>query len=127
MGAILYDLQRHIQTLSLETGARIKRVPLLESRVICRGYETELRIPTVASTISYAVALHEIGHLAIKPHIPLFQSPLSRVSAEEQAAWKWAYQQALVWTPAMRQTGCFSLGTYGLDVSAFVSLPLKDI
>jgi hypothetical protein len=66
----------------------------------------EIWIPAIKSKISYAVALHEIGHMLgrhrLSPHI------LTR----ERDAWRWAKAHALVWTPAMEIRCRSSLAWY---------------
>jgi hypothetical protein len=63
----------------------------------------EIRIPPIKSAISYAAALHEIGHIQGR-----YQT--SRHSlVRELAAWRWARQQALAWTPAMERMCASSL------------------
>src|SRR4051794_30694458 len=54
----------------------------------------EICIPPIKSVISYATALHEIGH--IKGRHQLSQDVMVR----ERWAWKWAVATPLIWTPA---------------------------
>src|SRR5215510_2202843 len=51
----------------------------------------------INSVISYAVALHEIGHIRGR-----FQRS-SHSLVREQGAWAWARQNALVWTDRMER------------------------
>ena len=55
----------------------------------------EVYIPPVKSVISYATALHEIGHI-----LGRFQRSGNSV-IRERWAWQWAKRNALIWTPAM--------------------------
>jgi hypothetical protein len=60
---------------------------------------TDLRLIQIApirSAISYATALHEIGHIL---------GPLqwAGVIKREEGAWRWAERNALIWTEAMEQ------------------------
>jgi hypothetical protein len=64
----------------------------------------KVRIATVKSDITYAVALHEIGHI-------LGRHPSLRID-KEVAAWEWAKTNALTWTPAMQNTAVRLLGRY---------------
>lgn len=50
-------------------------------------------IPEVKTAISYALALHEIGHI-------LGKNPPTRLG-REAAAWQWALDNAITWTPVM--------------------------
>jgi hypothetical protein len=61
-----------------------------------REHET-IGIAPIKSAVSYATALHEIGHI-----IGRFQ--LSRDSmVRERWAWRWAQVNALIWTPRMER------------------------
>jgi hypothetical protein len=77
------------------------------ARVLCfSGDVFELQLPPVRSAISYATALHEIGHV-------LGQHQNSRrVMVRERWAWQWARSLALVWTPAMERHATKSLDGY---------------
>jgi len=55
----------------------------------------QVHIPRIKSAISYAIALHEIGHI-------LGRHQNSRISAvRERWAWTWARQNAIEWTLPM--------------------------
>jgi len=66
----------------------------------------EVQFPPVRSTRSYAAALHEIGHMRGK-----HQSSKS-VMVRERWAWRWAKQNALVWTQGMENTRRSGLAAY---------------
>jgi hypothetical protein len=53
-------------------------------------------IPPIRSAVSYATALHEIGHIL---------GPLqwAGVLKREEGAWRWAERNALIWTDAMER------------------------
>jgi hypothetical protein len=55
----------------------------------------EVHIPHIRSAISYATALHEIGHIKGR-----FQWGKNRMT-KERWAWRWAEKNALVWTARM--------------------------
>lgn len=55
----------------------------------------EITISPIKSEVSYATALHELGHL-----LGRFQKSAS-VMVREQWAWRWAERNALLWTPRM--------------------------
>jgi hypothetical protein len=63
-----------------------------------------IAIAPIRSVITYAVALHEIGHI-LGPHPP---HRLPR----EVAAWQWAEAHARPWTPAMAAKRDASLASY---------------
>jgi hypothetical protein len=54
----------------------------------------EIIIPPVRSQITYAMALHEIGHI-------LSRQNSHSVLIREKAAWLWANKNALIWTDKM--------------------------
>jgi hypothetical protein len=57
----------------------------------------EIKIPRIKSEISYAVGLHEIGHV-------LGQHQTSkRVLVREGWAWRWARKNALIWSDRMER------------------------
>jgi hypothetical protein len=66
----------------------------------------EIHIAPVKSAISYAVALHEIGHLLGR------HQESRKVMVRERWAWIWARQHALAWTPAMERQARESLEWY---------------
>jgi hypothetical protein len=69
----------------------------------CRDLD-EICIAPIKSSISYATALHELGHI-------LGRYQRSRDSIlRERWAWNWAKRNALVWTPVMDQNAVTSLG-----------------
>lgn len=59
-----------------------------------------LYLPPLRSDFAYAVALHELGHVA--------------TGENEVKAWMWAYDTALYWSPLMLRTACFALGSYAM-------------
>lgn len=63
-----------------------------------------IAIPPVRSAITYAVALHEIGHV-------LGKSGRTRLDREVYA-WQWAEQHAMVWTDSMDHKRSRCLATY---------------
>jgi hypothetical protein len=66
----------------------------------------EVMIPPVRSAISYAVALHEIGHL-----LGRYQQSKSTM-VRERWAWQWARKNARLWTSGMEQRAKDSLAWY---------------
>jgi hypothetical protein len=80
--------------------------------VICRP---------VADETSYAVALHELGHLAaplgvIRHVMAGDRGNLHRI--EEAAAWEWARHYALEWTPTMESVATWAESTYAAKPAA---------
>jgi hypothetical protein len=66
----------------------------------------EIHIPPIKSAISYATALHEIGHI-----LGRHQRSNSTI-VRERWAWHWARVNALIWTPAMEQSARKALDWY---------------
>lgn len=64
-----------------------------------------IRIRPVKSAITYAIALHEIGHV-----LGPWQSQPRLY--KEAGAWKWALDNAICWTPPMQKTMIRSLNSY---------------
>jgi hypothetical protein len=65
-----------------------------------------IRIAPIRSELSYAGALHEIGH--IKQH---WQAS-HYVVDDERRAWDWARCNALIWTPRMGAYAAGALASY---------------
>jgi hypothetical protein len=64
---------------------------------------------------AYAIALHELGHLCHpdgnQTGILRSKDPAVKL-AEEQAAWTWAKEHALRWTPAMEDVLHWGIASY---------------
>ena len=75
-------------------------------RAIAVGALMEIEIPKIRSAITYATALHEIGHC-----LGRYQRSKS-VLVVERWAWRWARDNALIWTPGMESTMRKSLASY---------------
>lgn len=63
-----------------------------------------IKVPAVRSATTYALALHEIGHVVGK-------QTGYRLNREYQA-WEWAIGNAMAWSPAMAEKMRKSLATY---------------
>lgn len=110
------DLQRHALDLATAFDVRL----IVDARL---KPEEALGLPrirvalcsTIIDETTYAVALHEIGHLAAPAGV-VRQAATSANSAlmivEEDAAWAWAKHYALVWSPAMQFVMDYAMGTY---------------
>ncbi len=66
----------------------------------------EIFIPPVKSEVSYATALHEIGHLLGRDQYDDYRM------VREIEAWIWARENALVWTPRMVRNAVACLDWY---------------
>jgi hypothetical protein len=97
-------MRRHIETLI--TAHVPCDIPVIRRDGI-RGAQTvwredsrellEITLPLVKSGVSYAVALHEFGHICGR-----YQKSRNLI-ARERWAWAWAKQNALAWTPRLEQ------------------------
>ena len=66
----------------------------------------EIVVAPIKSIVTYAVALHEIGHT-----IGRYQES-RRCMVRERWAWDWAKHNAIVWTPRMERLAAVSLQWY---------------
>jgi len=66
----------------------------------------EICIPPIKSPVSYATAMHEIGHI-LGHH-----QNSKRVLTREHWAWDWARSNALFWTAAMERSRTRSVDWY---------------
>jgi hypothetical protein len=101
----------HIDELAAQLGVTIDYTYKGSSGGRAWATAKRIRIRPVKSSITYAVALHELGHCAIGRISPR----VGRLS-EEGAAWKWAMHNANDWTDAMDDKMIKSLESY---VSAY--------
>ena len=69
--------------------------------------EKRIRIRPVKSSVTYAIALHELGHCAVG----MISPKVGRLS-EEGAAWKWAMDNANDWTDTMDRKARRSVTNY---------------
>lgn len=74
-----------------------------------RAYRRQrrIKIKAVKSAVTYAVALHEIGHI-LGPH----QTGKNTRLDKEVGAWEWAQSNALEWTDAMSAKRAVCLLSY---------------
>jgi hypothetical protein len=70
-------------------------------------YLRQIMISPVRSHLSYATALHELGHL-----LGSHQDPTLPSMVQEVDAWNWAKNNALMWTPAMHRDMMKALRSY---------------
>jgi hypothetical protein len=105
------DMRRHIEELMAPHQLDIVVVWIKRpdrARVLhdLDGSVIELQIAPIKSAVTYATALHEIGHIEGR-----YQNS-RRVMVRERWAWAWARSAALVWTPAMERHATASLAWY---------------
>jgi hypothetical protein len=78
----------------------------------------EIWIPHIKSPISYATALHEIGHIKGR-----YRTSRHRM-VRERDAWRWAKTNALIWTDTMERHSQTSLVWYETQIAAGRISPL---
>ena len=91
------ELREHIVVLCLQWEITVSYCDRPAKAWGARELE-EICIAPVRSVISYAAALHEIGHVRGRYQ----QSP--KVEVRERDAWRWARTNAMIWTPRMERS-----------------------
>jgi hypothetical protein len=74
----------------------------------------EIFIAPIKSVITYATALHEIGHISGR------HQDSHRCMVRERWAWDWAKRNAVVWTPTMARRAAKALQWYADGGAAVV-------
>ncbi|EKS41338.1 hypothetical protein [Afipia broomeae] len=100
------EMDKHVQLIADENQIVIHPTLKRLSRSYSVRVSEEIYIAPIKSVLSYAVALHELGHV-LGPH----QNSL-RVLVRERAAWRWAKRNALVWSPRMQEHAETSIHWY---------------
>ena len=90
------QMRAHILQLSTDHDIRIEWRRDTDGAWAARAVNL-ISIPQIRSAISYAIALHEIGHLL---------GPGQRASRMrcERGAWRWAKTNAIAWLASMNKT-----------------------
>jgi antirestriction protein ArdC len=102
------DMHRHVEALATEHEIMVdtrwvKQADRAYALREADGGVDEIQIPPIRSAISYATALHEIGHI-------LGRHQSSRYSlVRERWAWRWARENAIAWTPVMERNAALAL------------------
>lgn len=84
-------MQDHIERIANDNGIK---VIFSKGRACACREEKYIKIPSVKSPTTYALALHELGHCLGKR-----QSDTRLLS--EIGAWEWAVENAHFWSPSM--------------------------
>src|SRR5262249_4212161 len=104
------DLSRHVLELCKKHGIVIYAWCRRPSHCHALIGRKEIRIMPIESRLSYASALHEIGHL--REEHQCSDSTILR----EYWAWEWARANALLWTPAMENNARKAMEWYASHV-----------
>lgn len=102
----ILQMRQHIERLTSTHEINVIPIRGLHSAHAIRerdGGSDEIAIAPVRSEISYAIALHEIGHIRGR-----YQDS-RRSMTRERWAWQWARENALVWTARMERDARYSL------------------
>jgi hypothetical protein len=75
-------------------------------------YVRQIAIAPVVGEVSYAVALHELGHV-----LGRYQKSWV-ILTRERYAWHWARDHAIAWTPVMQRRAALCLSQYELRPEA---------
>lgn len=104
MKATVRQMAEHVDALLARHGIVVE---WREAGAKGTAYPTKrlVKISPVKTAISYAVALHEIGH------VQTWKRRHSRL-ASEIAAWGWARENALCWTAVMNRCQERCMGSY---------------
>ena len=105
------DMRQHVETVAKQQkilcdDRSVKRCADAYAIRECDGAADEIQIAPIKSRLSYATALHELGHILGK-----YQDSTHTVT-RERWAWEWARKHALMWSPAMERDALNSLSWY---------------
>jgi hypothetical protein len=100
------DLEQHFLRLSSAEEIDIDWCERPSKALAVSGEFDFIRAPRIKSLISYAVAMHELGH--IKGRNQYSKNQIVR----ERWAWEWARRNAMLWTPRMERYAVASVRWY---------------
>ena len=105
------EMRRHVEQLT--TSLMDDEISIVLTKRLARvlrdprsGEALEVHFPPIRSALSYATALHEIGHVKGR-----YQNSRNTM-ARERWAWQWARKHALIWTDAMERSAIAALAWY---------------
>lgn len=108
----LRALQVHLDGLSLKHDVRMVYTPM-DMRSSCADCEArEVFVPPCDSFATYAVALHEVGHVVAPGGRRYAGATAQQKLRTEQVAWQWARVNAICWNEAMTEVERYGLGGY---------------
>lgn len=120
-------MQRHVENLTREYGIFLcQTCRKFGENALAFPADKHVCVPPVKGPLSYATALHEIGHILHKQGSlrGQYATKFNRITdkklpwdheltaIEELSAWEWAYKHALVWTPEMTRFRAVCLRIY---------------
>lgn len=112
--------QRHAHELANQHGILLMDIEMPWQDSAAEVYSRSIFCAHIVDETTYAVAMHEIGHLVAKGGIIeavlnlADTNPLKHILKiqEEFAAWEWARAHACEWTIAMENTQQWAFNTY---------------
>jgi hypothetical protein len=99
------EMRRHIADLLKDYDIRHSRTQSGTAGAWTNAREVQNILP-VKDEVSYATALHEIGHIRGRYQKSRF------IVTRERWAWQWAKQQVSNWTPAMEKERRLRMAEY---------------
>jgi hypothetical protein len=102
----MVDYAEHVAGLLAAHGIVVTERRGARGRAYAR--DRRIRIAPVRGPVSYAIALHEIGHVVA----PMASGRQHRRIDKEVRAWRWAMSAAVEWTERMDRTMQRSLAGY---------------
>lgn len=124
------NLRRHAYELAAAFDVTLIETDIApESAAAHAGFRAVVIHPIIDET-TYAVALHEIGHLvaplgalrAMHDVRDNDEGNLKRI--EEAAAWEWARHYALLWSDVMQHVATWAEGTYATATAVTPPAPV---
>jgi hypothetical protein len=110
------DLRTHAAALATAFEVRLIEDPRLQPHeAVAMPHLRVALCSTITDETTYAVALHEIGHLASPTgtlRMVVSGNPGNLQRSEEDSAWTWARHYALIWTAPMEAVATYAEGTY---------------
>jgi hypothetical protein len=105
MATPIERLERHVLDIAKEHDIAVVYCSRPDGARAMREFD-EIVIPRIRSEISYATAMHELGHM-----LGRFRNSASTM-VRERWAWRWAERNALLWTARMGRSRDKSLEWY---------------
>lgn len=100
------DLEQHFLRLCSAEEIEIDWCERPSKALAVSGEFEFIRAPRIKSLISYAVAMHELGHIRGRN-----QRSKNQI-VRERWAWDWARRNAMLWTPRMERYAVASVRWY---------------
>jgi len=104
-------LRRHVFELARAFDVRVIETDIKPDAAAASAHHRAVVISPIVDETTYAVALHELGHvLSPTGFVPDRTQDLTLL--QEESAWAWARHYALDWSPAMESVAEWAFSTY---------------